>query len=331
MKRVGNLLNLIADYDNIQFAFIKACRGKQAKKEVEEFRCRYDKNIYEIRSSLLSGDINVGEYNYFKIYDPKERLICAASFRERVIHHAIMNVCHEYFERTLIYDTYATRIGKGVYKALHKATRTTAKYQYVAKLDYCKYFDSIDHEVLKEKLLRLFKDKELLNLLFKIIDSYCVVEGKGLPIGNLTSQYFANYYLSSLDHTIKELWQVPIYLRYMDDMLLMDNNRINLKHYVELLLDYSTERLKSHLKEPIFRECRMGVPFLGYIVKPYRLFLNGRSKRRFRNKINFYSSSFENGLISEAKYQQHLLPLLAFTSYTNDTAFKNAIVRGYQS
>ncbi len=331
MKRVGNLMSQIVDYDNIQLAFIKSCRGKQAKREVLEFRSDYERNISEIRNSLLSSEIQVGNYNYFKIYDPKERVICAASFRERVIHHAIMNVCHEYFERTLIYDTYATRIGKGVYKALDKAKIAASKYQYVAKLDYRKYFDSIDHEVLKEKLARLFKDKELLSLFYKIIDSYCVVKGKGVPIGNLTSQYFANYYLSSLDHKVKEELRLPIYLRYMDDILIMDNNRTQLKSYVRTVQEYSENNLKLRLKEPIYGECRMGVQFLGYIVKPYRLQLNGRSKKRFREKINYYTNNYENNLISETEYQQHLLPLLAFTSYANDKAFQKATICGCQS
>lgn len=328
MRRVGNLMSRIADYDNIQLAVIKSYRGKQAKQEVIEFRNDYDKNISDIRKSLLSGDIHVGNYNYFKIYDPKERLICAASFRERIVHHAIMNVCHQYFERTLIYDTYATRIGKGVYKALDKAKRAASKYKYVAKLDYRKYFDSIDHAVLKEKLARLFKDRELLNLFYKIIDSYCVVERKGVPIGNLTSQYFANYYLSSLDHKMKEDLRVPVYLRYMDDILMMDNDKTQLRNYVQIMQDYSQQDLKLQLKEPIYCNSQRGVQFLGYIVEPYRLLLNGRSKKRFREKINYYSDCFEKNLIGEAEYQQHLLPLLAFVSYSNNKAFQKVTIEG---
>lgn len=328
MRRVGNLMSQIVDYDNIQLAFIKSCRGKQAKQEVMEFRNDYDKNISDIRKSLLSGDIHVGNYNYFKIYDPKERLICAASFRERVVHHAIMNVCHQYFERTLIYDTYATRIGKGVYKALDKAKCAASKYEYVAKLDYRKYFDSIDHAVLKEKLARLFKDRELLNLFYKIIDSYCVVEEKGVPIGNLTSQYFANYYLSSLDHKMKDDLRVPVYLRYMDDILMMDKDKTQLRNHVQIMQDYSRRDLKLQLKEPIYCNSLKGVQFLGYIVKPYCLLLNGRSKKRFREKINHYSDCFENNLIGEADYQQHLLPLLAFANYASNKSFQKATVEG---
>lgn len=321
-------MSRIADYDNIQMAFIKACRGKQAKREVLLFREKYDKNIADIRKSLLSGDTQVGNYNYFKIFDPKERLICAASFKERIIHHAIMNVCHPYFERTLVYDTYATRTGKGVYSALEKAKVAASKYRYVSKLDYRKYFDSIDHNILKEKLSRLFKDKDLLLLFYKIIDSYQSEDGKGIPIGNLTSQYFANYYLSSLDHVVKEELRAPVYLRYMDDMLVMENDKQKLKQDVKFIQDYSKKALSLQLKQPIFQECKNGIPFLGYVVKPYYLLLNRRSKKRFREKIRFYSKCFDRGLICEEEYQRHLLPLLAFTSYANNRAFQKATIEG---
>ncbi len=325
MRRVGNLMDRIADYDNLQLAFLKSCRGKQAKREVLDFRERYDYNIREIRRGLLDGDIAIGDYSYFRIYDPKERLICAASFRERVVHHAIMNVCHEYFDRTLIYDTYATRKGKGGYKALDKAVSMAARYRYAVKLDYRKYFDSIDHEVLKMKLLRLFKDKALLNLFYRIIDSYEVDDGTGLPIGNLTSQYFANFYLSSLDHVMKEELRVPVYLRYMDDVLMMDNDKARLKGYEGFMRDYSARHLNLRLKEPVAVRCGQGIPFLGYVVKPYRLGLNGRSKRRFREKIVEWHRRFETGLCDEEEYQQHLLPLLAFVDKAKCRAFKNSV------
>lgn len=318
-------MSSIADYDNLQLAFLKACRGKQAKKEVLDFRADYDCNISEIRRGLLDGDIKIGDYNYFKIFDPKERLICAASFRERVVHHAIMNVCHEYFDRTLIDDTYATRRGKGGYKALDKAVKMASRYNYVVKLDYRKYFDSIDHAILKHKLLRLFKDDDLLRLFDRIIDSYEVTEGKGVPIGNLTSQYFANFYLSSLDHKMKEELRVPVYIRYMDDILIMSDDRRTLKEYVMFMQEESSVNLNLRLKEPVYQTCSTGIAFLGYVVKPYRLKLNGRSKKRFRTKIVECHQLFEKGVYDEDEYQQHLLPLLAFVNKSKCNAFKNSI------
>lgn len=315
MKRIGNLMEKIADYDNVQSAFLKSCRGKQFKSEIIRFRNNYAHNIKMICRQLASGNIEIGKYNYFTINDPKERLICAASFRERVIHHAIMNVCHDIFDRTLIDDTYATRRGKGVYAALDKAVIGAGRYKYVVKLDYRKYFDSINHQVLLSQLSRLFKDQKLLHLFEKIIDSYETSPGKGVPIGNLTSQYFANHYLSALDHIMKEKMRVPVYIRYMDDILMMADDRTLLKDCVAFMDQYSQSALQLRLKSPIYRPCKSGIPFLGYIVLPHLLTLNGRSKRRFRNKIVNCRHLFETGEYTEWQYQQHLLPLLAFVNH----------------
>lgn len=320
-------MHRIADYDNLQLAFIKSCRGKQSKAEVRLFRERYDGNIREIRESLLSGNALVGDYSYFTIHDPKERLICAASFRERVLHHAIMNVCHDVFDRSLIYDTYATRRGKGVYAALDRAVWGASRYGYMVKLDYRKYFDSIDHGILKMQLERLFKDRRLLSLLGAIIDSYSTVPGKGVPIGNLTSQYFANHYLSGLDHLMKERVRVSVYIRYMDDVLMMDNDRGRLRDAVAVMTGYSGTELSLRLKSPVYRRRESGMPFLGYVVRPHYLTLSGRSKRRFSKKIASSQARYESGEYSEDEYRQHLLPLLAFVRHARCRGFRRSCIR----
>ncbi|MBQ9077421.1 MAG: reverse transcriptase [Muribaculaceae bacterium] len=326
MKRTGNLIERIADCDNLHLAFIKSCRGKQCKAEVIRFRERYDDNIRSIRDALLAGNVAVGDYNYFTIHDPKERLICAASFRERVLHHAIMNVCHDIFDRSLIYDTYATRRGKGVYAALDRAVKGASRYRYMVKLDYRKYFDSIDHEILKRQLSRLFKDKGLLTLLASVVDSYSTVPGKGVPIGNLTSQYFANHYLSGLDHRMKECVRVPVYIRYMDDVLMMDDDRMRLRDAVGEMTGYSETELSLRLKTPVYRCCDNGMPFLGYVVRPHCLTLSGRSKRRFRKKIESCRVKYETGELGEGEYASHLLPLLAFVRHARCRKFRETCI-----
>ena len=139
-------------YGHILYAFYKARRGKQLKKNVLMFSKSLELNVLKLRDSILSGEVNVGNYTYFNINDPKPRKICAASFEERVLHHAIMNVCHQYFEKHLIETTYATRPNKGIYQAIDRAKQASKKYRFVAKFDFRKYFDSIDHSILKEKL-----------------------------------------------------------------------------------------------------------------------------------------------------------------------------------
>lgn len=322
MKRTGHLIEKIATLENLYLAFHKASKGKQAKKEVRAFADDFDSNIESLRREVLDGTIEIGDFRYFTIHDPKERVISAAPFRDRVLQHAIMNVCHPYFDRTLIDTTYATRKGKGVYAALDKAVAATTRYAYTVKLDVRKYYDSIDHGVLKAKIRRLFKDKVLLALFDKIIDCYCVTEGKGLPIGNLTSQYFANLYLSDLDHRAKELWHATVYIRYMDDILIASDDRVGLKTCVEQMMATAYGELKLTFKPPVYRRAKCGQTFLGYKVLPYRYTLAGRSKRRFRTKLITYTRLMESGRWSETEYQEHILPLLSFVRHADSEAFR---------
>lgn len=333
MRRVGNLSEKIVDYENIQLAFMKARRGKARKAEVNKFLQNFDRNIEELRLQLLSGDIKVGNYHYFKIKDPKERKICAAPFSERVLHHAIMNVCHEYFDRTLISDTYATRPGRGVYTAIDRAKYYQNKYRYVVKLDYRKYYDSISHDLLKQRLRRLFKDKHLLEMFDKIIDSYECTPGKGLPIGNLTSQYFANYYLSAVDHLMKNERRIPGYVRYMDDIVMYGNDRDMLKEEFELMKEYSVENLGLTLKSPVFTQTVKGVAFLGYKIYPHHIQLNGRSKRRYREKVLDYEHKLEKGIWNEQTYHDHIVPVVAFAERASSFGFRKSCmeIKGYLS
>lgn len=311
MKRTGYLMDSIADLDNLYLAYYKASLGKRGKSEVMAFSKKLDENIQLLREQLLSGKVSVGNYRYFSIFDPKKRLICAASFPERVMHHAIMNVCHPYFDRNLIGDTYATRKGKGTYEAIDKAMKAMNCYRYVAKLDVRKYYDNISHEVLKSKLARLFKDKNLLLLFGMIIDSYSTVDGRGLPIGNLTSQYFANFYLSELDHFAKESLRIPVYIRYMDDVLLFGDDKAVIGEWIEKL-SLRLSRLMIEFKPPIIVSVEVGVSFLGYRIRRHCMTLNSRSRNRLRRKLKSYSAAYERGEWSESEYNVHLQPLVAF-------------------
>ncbi len=315
MKRAGYLTERIADADNLLYAYYKAMRGKRMQEEVLRFSSGLQENIALLRRTVLSGEVDVGNYTYFQIRDPKPRLICAAAFHERVLHHAIMNVCHPYFERQLIETTYATRPQKGVYQAIDRAKRACCRYGYVAKFDFRKYFDSIDHDILKVLLRKLFKDKHLLGIFDMIIDSYSRMTGKGIPIGNLTSQYFANYYLSGLDHYVKEELRVKEYVRYMDDFLIFAETEEKMDKWVKAVRRYACDRLALTLKS-VIRLCPLdGVPFLGYTLYPHKILLNGRSKRRLKLKMRDYEFMLENDLWSDQCYLEHITPLLAFARY----------------
>ncbi|MBN2894100.1 MAG: hypothetical protein JXL97_19675, partial [Bacteroidales bacterium] len=172
MKRAVFLIEQITDLNNLYEAFYKAQKGKKEKQEVVEYKKDLYENLKQLQRQIQTGNLDIGNYHYFTIYEPKERLICAASFPERVLHHSLMNVCHKYFENQQISESYATRIGKGTYKAIEKARFYSKQYKYYLKLDIRKYFDSISHQILMQKLETIFKDKMLLYVFYQIIDSY---------------------------------------------------------------------------------------------------------------------------------------------------------------
>lgn len=317
MKRENNLISMIADPDNLRLAFWKARKAKEGKMEVAEFRKSLDKNLLTLRNEILSVNVQVGQYHYFTIFDPKERKICAATFRERVLHHALMNVCHTNFEKYQIFDSYASRLGKGTYAALERASVFQRQYKWFLKLDVRKYFDSIDHALIKSMLTKRFKDKALLQVFFQIIDSYQTLEGKGLPIGNLTSQYFANHYLALADHHIKEKLQASAYVRYMDDMVIWSNDKNMLLKIANEFQSFIEAELSLTLKPFCLNSTDKGLPFLGYILFPKTVLLNNSSRKRFKAKLKQYAYKLNNAEWNQAEYQAHVLPLIAFAKHAN--------------
>lgn len=328
MKRIAYLTEKIAENENLYKAWVKARKGKDEKENVLNFEKNLDKNLFSIKNQILSGDIKLGDYHYFTISDPKVRQICAASFPERVLHHAIMNICDKYFEKHFIFDTYATRKNKGTYAALDRAKYFIRNNKYFVKLDVRKYFDNIDHKILIKQLIKLFKDQKLIDIFQKIINSYSVSVGKGVPIGNLTSQYFANYYLSGADHFAKEFLKIKTYIRYMDDVIFFGNDKIILKQQYEKYKTFLDENLKLELKQLILDKSEKGVSFLGYKIFPFYIKLNKRSKLRFKRKAKEFKHKFENNQWAEKEYQQHLLPLLAFVDYADTFNLKKKTFMG---
>ncbi len=321
MRRKGALFDSILDLDNIALGAYKAFRGKNDKREVIEFENNFDANIVRVKKLIQKGEIEC-KYHRFIIYEPKERQIYAASLVDRIIQHSIMNVCHNYFERTFIFDSYASRIGKGIDAAIIRTQKGTIKFRYFAKLDVRKYFDSINHEVLKSILLRMFKDQRLLGLFWRIIDSYCVKNGCGIPIGNLMSQYFANAYLNRIDHFMKEDVKVPFYVRYMDDVVMMDDDLYKLKNCIGRYVNYAREILKLEIKPPVIGTTKEGgVCFLGYKIKSGSVTLCGRSKRRYRHKLLLIDNLFITGKISELEYRERIQSMIAFAKRATSEKF----------
>jgi hypothetical protein len=318
----------IADPDNLRLAFWKAQRGKRYSKAVIRYRANLDAHLLQLRQELFDGEVSIGDYHFFKVYDPKERDICAPAFREQVLHHALMNVCHTHFERKQIHDSYASRKGKGTYAAIDRAKGYTLKYGYYLKLDVRKFFGSLPHDVLKQQLRQLFKDEKLWCILSQIVDSYPAEESRGVPIGNLTSQYFANHYLSGLDHYIKEQLKSKAYVRYMDDMVLWHDDKQKLQSWVVAIEEYVEHQLRLSLKPLQLNTTKRGLPFLGYIIFPHYVRLSQRSKQRFAKKIKALQIGYDTAAMAEADCQRKALPLIAFTHHADALEFRKNVLLG---
>lgn len=296
MKRVGFLFEKLCSFDNLLDAANKAMRGKKSKISVAAFHLNMEFELLEIRKALCSGIYQPCDYRCFHIYEPKQRYICSADFRDRVLHHAICNVLVPIFERMFISDSYACRKDKGAHKAVRRVQQFCRKSGYFLKADIKKFFESVDHEILKQLLRRKIKDDKFLHLMNIIIDHPVpgYMSGKGLPIGNLTSQWWADFYLDALDHHLKDELGVKFYSRYMDDFVVLSDDKAYLHELKADIRDFLDRKLLLKLKEGacFVAPIRQGIPFLGLRIFPNLIRLKHenyiRFIRNYRQKESLY-------------------------------------------
>lgn len=324
MKRTGNLFDCVVAFENLELACLKAFKGKNYSQRVTLLKNNLTEHINQLRNRLVNCEFNFGNYRRFVIYEPKRREINAPDLNEMIVHHAIMNICHRYFERKYIYHSYASRPHKGIHLAVKTVSDKAAGYEWYVKLDIKKYFDSIDHNRLKHMLYRMFKDVRLLCLMYSIIDSYEVDKEKGLPIGNLTSQYFANLYLSAVDHYMLTVCNAHAYCRYMDDVIFMDNDKERLKYLVHKYIHFCEEELSLKVKPPVIGKTSRGASFLGYKIYPGKICLNGKSKRRLRHKMIANYKLNISGKISDVELACKTNSLFAFSLKANTKLFRKS-------
>ena len=311
MKRVGGIFDRVVDMDNLRLAFLKASKGKRCRADQRDYQSNLDVELKNLREGLLTGQYLVGAYTRFLINDPKQREICAAAFRERVLHHALMNVCEPYFDKWLVSRTYACRRGFGQLKAIEKARRESCRYGWFLKCDIRKFFDNVPHDGLELILDRKFKDEGVVYWLKKIISTYETEPGKGLPIGNLTSQHLANLYLDRLDRFA--LSKHVGYVRYMDDFVLWSDDKSLLKSVRDEIGAIVLPELKLEYKPiPYINMTSCGMDFLGARIFPTMLRASRKSLDRYSRKMRYYDSLLASGQIDEAQYQRKVSALTAF-------------------
>lgn len=295
VHRHKNLFEKIVSFENLLSAFYKARKGKRYKASVAAFEHNLEYELLRLQRELLQNTYRAGGHTTFKIYDPKERVISAAPFRDRVVHHALCNVTEPIFERSFIGDTYANRKGKGTHAAIRRAQSYMRQYKYVLKTDIRQYFPSIDHEVLKKLIAGKIGCSRTMALISVIIDN-SGVSGKGLPIGNLTSQFWANVYLDGFDHFVKEELKIPGYVRYVDDFVAFADTKSRLHAVRQSMEQYMSERLQLtlHPLKTHITPTNCGLNFLGQRMgRKRRVILKTnlrRMQRRLRERLILFRS-----------------------------------------
>ena len=293
MKRQGGLFERVISFQNLLAAAHRAQRGHRKKAGPAEFHFHLERNLLTLHDELVSDAYQPGAYRMFWIRDPKRRLISAAPYRDRVVHHALCRVIEPVFERTFIFHSYANRLGKGTHRALDRASACCRRWNYVLKCDVEKFFPSIDHQILLGLIGRKIKCGRTLALFERIIAASNPQEPmlryfpgdhlftpyerrRGIPIGNLTSQFLANVMLDPLDHFAKEELHRRGYVRFADDFLIFGDDKSALHGLLETLRRFLIPyRLHLHRRKCVVQPTKVGVPFLGW-----RLFPTHRRLRR---------------------------------------------------
>lgn len=315
MKRYNNLFDKIVSLDNLYEADKRARRQKSHRPEVMLFDKNKDKLLLDLQRKLINGEYETSEYYVFKIYEPKEREIFKLPYYpDRIVHHAIMNIMEPIWVSAFVKGTYSCIRKRGMHKALKDvkfALKDEVNTQYCLKLDIRKFYPSIDHDILKTIIRKKIKDKRLLSLLDEIIES-----AQGVPIGNYLSQFFANLYLTYLDHWIKEQKKVRYYFRYADDIVILGGDKQQLRDLFYDIQDYLNNKLKLNFKDnwQIFKVDSRGIDFVGYRVFHTHTLLRKRIKKRFCKKINKLNKK-QN--LDKDTYKQKICSYIGWIKYCN--------------
>lgn len=335
MKRASNLFEKVTDFSFLVHSAYKASRRKRKKRPVMRFLFNLEHEIIVLQRDLVEGCYRPGEYETFTITDPKERLISAAPFRDRVLHHAIATVLEPILERRFIRHSYACRRKKGTHAALRQARSFSKRNSFFLKCDVRKFYQSIDHECLKSMLRCLVKDHAFILLCDTIIDFPApgCRRGKGLPIGNLTSQHFANLYLDSLDHFIKDQMGVSCYLRYMDDFLLFGPDKIKLRDQYHRINTFVSSKLLLSIKEEatVLGPVWQGIPFLGFRIYPSLIRIRPENKKRFTRKVRKRVHQYQHGHIDSEQFKQSIASMVAHYSHGDTLQLRKNIFHRHET
>ncbi len=331
MKTYKNLFEKIISLENLFAAWDKFKSDKQNKQDVQLFEWQLEQNIFQLHRELKTKQYKHSPYASFWIQDPKQRHIHKAAVRDRVLHHAIFTILNPLFEESFISHSFSCRIDKGTHKGIktlkdiaRRVSGNTRKPCFALKCDIKKFFDTIDHDVLFAIFAKKIKDFDTMWLLREIIESFFskysnLFERKGVPIGNLTSQLFANVYLNEFDQFIKHNLKIKHYLRYTDDFVILAENRRHLEKLIIPINSFLKQKLhlELHPNKVSIRKFGQGIDFLGYVVLPHHLQLRTKTKNRVFRKLEMRIKEYKDGRIVYKTVEQSLQSYLGVLSHAD--------------
>lgn len=312
--------------DNLFQAWNEFKKDKRKKIDVGNFERHLEDNIFELHQALENKTYRHSDYTGFYIRDPKVRHIHKAIVKDRIVHHALFKVLNPIFESTFISASFSCRKGFGTHKGFkkvvtysRKVSRNYAQDCWALKCDIKRFFDSVDHDILLELIERKIKDPDIMWLLEKIIRGFEIEKGKGIPIGNLTSQLFSNIYLNELDQFIKKELKVKYYVRYADDFILLHQNREELITSMEIIKSFLAKKLKLNLhpRKVSLRKFSWGIDFVGYVALPHHQVLRTKTKKRIFRKIDRKINDYRLGEIEKTTLNQSIQSFLGILKHAD--------------
>ncbi|MCX6741655.1 MAG: reverse transcriptase domain-containing protein [Candidatus Pacearchaeota archaeon] len=334
MKKYTNLFDKICSIDNLMLAFEKAKKGKTKRRYVKRFQKNLRPNLIKLRKELLNQTCTPCPLKSFILRDPKTRKISKSAFRDRIVHHAICNIIEPLFDKTFIYDCCANRIGKGTHKALErfdlfsrKVSKNDTRSCFVLKADIRHYFEEVDHSVLINIIHKKINDERVIWLISKILANG--FKEKGMPLGNLTSQFFANVYLNELDQFVKHKLRAKYYIRYVDDFVFLHESKEQLETWKKEINEFLQQNLKIELHKNKSQVLRLnkGIKFLGFRVFYSHKLLRKSNVNKFEREFSHLKILFDEGLITREKVLESLEGWLAYCSHANTYKYRKHLIR----
>ena len=346
MKTYNNLYNQLCSLENLQLAFEKASKNKRNKKSVINFEANLENELNKLKQELESLTYKPKQLRKFVIRDPKTRKIHISDFRDRVIHHALINVIGFVFEKLFIFDSFASRIEKGTLAAVKRFEKfvrqvsrngrlTGGGYSnnliigYVLKADIKHYFETVSHEILIKMISRKIKDAKIIGLIKQILNNFdSDIKNVGMPLGNYTSQFFANIYLNELDYFVKHNLKAKYYIRYVDDFVILHRNKQTLFEYKDKINEFLKKELllELHPDKSNIMPLRNGISFLGYRIFYFHKLLRKRNKRKFLKKFNYYLDYYKEEIISEEEFMTFLRGWFGYSIWADTYIFRKDLL-----